>query len=411
MTIEIDLPPIDDIYIDILFKRYWNFYIIQNTASVKQHREKILNFLGEQYKKEIELQEKYDYEVSFTYILFDQKPTAFIYHDIHELWETFDCSIETKLSAGMETLAVLVRKQLEEKSLNTDEKAKSTMWNISFIGDGNDFMEDKSELLKLISENYFGVSNHRISFHTPDMQFIGYGNEKDPNIQAFFQIKQPTFDWGGLMQSNLELIRIAEEKERLERALKEKPKTREQLLEEIKEYWLHQPQESLIRFEVKDDYVLVHGYAELENRKGYPVGDGIVFFCGERESHHELYIANTITCKIRHLSTAGGTLLVDDDEIDFDTIEQECKHGKHNARLKTIKYAGINRWGMFKNGVCAISWMLYPEGIYFADSDGFGGTESYEENVYGIMDTNLQFIEPFRPIDDIDKHLLKIREK
>ena len=55
MTIEIDLPPIDDIYIDILFKRYWNFYIIQNTASVKQHREKILSFLGEQYKKEIEL--------------------------------------------------------------------------------------------------------------------------------------------------------------------------------------------------------------------------------------------------------------------------------------------------------------------------------------------------------------------
>lgn len=197
----------------------------------------------------------------------------------------------------------------------------------------------------------------------------------------------------------------------MKKAQEEKPKTHEQLLEEIKDFWSNQPQESPIRFEVKDDHVFVHGYAELENREGYPVGDGMVFFCGKREYHHELYIANAFTGKIRQLSTAGGTLLVDDDEIDFEAIDKKCKHGKHNARLKVIKYAGINRWGNFKKGICAISWMLYPEGIYFADSDGFGGEDSNEEKVYGIIDTNLQFIEPFRPINDIYMHLLKIREK
>ena len=186
---------------------------------------------------------------------------------------------------------------------------------------------------------------------------------------------------------------------------------RKRKLEEMKENLSQQEQENLIRFEVKDDHVFVHGYADLENREGYPVGDGIVFFSGKGDYHHELYIANTLTGKIRHLSTAGGRLLVDDDEIDYEAIEKQCKHGKNNARLKIIKYAGINRWDGFKNGLCAISWMLYPEGIYFADSDGFGGEDSNEENVYGIMDTSLQFIEPFRPINGIRMYLAKIRSK
>ena len=284
------------------------------------------------------------------------------------------------------------------------------MHDVFFIGDGNDYMEDKTDILKTIKEFRFSSNDHCIAFFTPDMQYMGNGDKNDERTLLFFQIKQPVIDWKGLMESNLKFISWEEDKKILEKARKELPhKTHEQLLEEMKELLSHQEQKGLIRFEVKDDHVFVHGYADLENRQGYPVGDGIVFFSGK--GNHELYIANTLTGKIRQISTAGGLLLVDNDEIDYENIEKQCKHGKNNARCKYIKYAGINRWDGFKNGICAISWMLFPEGIYFADSDGFGGEDSNEENVYGIMDTSLRFIEPFRPINDIELHLAKLRYK
>ena len=55
--------------------------------------------------------------------------------------------------------------------------------------------------------------------------------------------------------------------------------------------------------------------------------------------------------------------------------------------------------------------MLYPAGQYFADSDGFGMDDNDEEEVYAIMNTNLELIEPFRPVDDVNKYLDEMRMK
>ena len=46
---------------------------------------------------------------------------------------------------------------------------------------------------------------------------------------------------------------------------------------------------------------------------------------------------------------------MDDCDIDFDAIAKACMNGLHNARNKEIRYAGINRWDGFKDGLCAIS--------------------------------------------------------
>lgn len=124
-----------------------------------------------------------------------------------------------------------------------------------------------------------------------------------------------------------------------------------------------------------------------------------------------MHLANTLTGKIRKLSTTEGGLLVDDDDIDYDLIAKECKNGIGNARAKAIRYAGINRWDGFKDGLCAISWMLYPDGRYFADSDGFGMEDNDEEEVYAIIDTNLVIVEPFRPIKDVANYLKELRNK
>ena len=164
------------------------------------------------------------------------------------------------------------------------------------------------------------------------------------------------------------------------------------------------------RFEQQDNSVFVYGYPELKDRKGILAGDGMAFFFGEGWRNYELYVANTLTGKIRKLSTTDGELLVDDDDIDYDLIAKECENGIGNARAKAIRYAGLNRWDGFKDGLCAISWMLYPDGRYFGDEDGFGIEDNDEEVVYAIIDTDLNIVEPFRPIKDVAAYLKEIRK-
>lgn len=163
-----------------------------------------------------------------------------------------------------------------------------------------------------------------------------------------------------------------------------------------------------LKFEVVDNRVLVHGYPELEGHKGIMSGDGMAFFFGPGEQVH---VANTLTGTIRCFSTVGGILLVDDKDIDYSAIERECEKGIYNARGKAIRYEGMNRWDGFKDGVCALSWMLYPDGCYFADSDGYGMEPFDEEVAYAIIDTALEIVEPFRPIKKIDKYLESLRER
>lgn len=162
-----------------------------------------------------------------------------------------------------------------------------------------------------------------------------------------------------------------------------------------------------VDFKICGKNVTVSGYPELEDCTGILEGDGMAFFFGNGKA---LYVANTVSGKIRQLSDAGGHLLVDDGDIDYAAIACECTHGIGNARAKVIRYASVNRWDGFKGGLCAISWMLYPDGRYFADSDGFGMEDNDEEEVYAIIDTNLDFIEPFRPIEDVRAYLKHLRK-
>ena len=161
-----------------------------------------------------------------------------------------------------------------------------------------------------------------------------------------------------------------------------------------------------VKFKVAGKEVTASGYPELEGCTGTLDKDGMAFFFVKNKG---LYIANTINGKIRKFSS-NENLLVDDCDIDFDAIAKVCTNGLHNARNKEIRYAGINRWDGFKDGLCAISWMLYPDGRYFADSDGFGMEDNDEEEVYAIIDTNLVIVEPFRPIEDVTAHLKELRK-
>ena len=132
----------------------------------------------------------------------------------------------------------------------------------------------------------------------------------------------------------------------------------------------------------------------------------IIFFCNEE---NEWCLKNVQTGKVRRLYS-HGRLLVEDSEIDMEVIKATCEQGVYNAEAKVVRYADVHLYDGFKDGYGAISWMLYPDGMYFADNDGFGMEDNNEVIVYAIIDTNLDIIEPFRPIKSISRYLRDLRE-
>lgn len=132
----------------------------------------------------------------------------------------------------------------------------------------------------------------------------------------------------------------------------------------------------------------------------------IISFCNEE---NEWCLKNVQTGKVRRLYS-HGRLLVEDSEIDMEVIKATCKYGVYNAEAKVVRYADVHLYDGFKDGYGAISWMLYPDGMYFADSDGFGMEDNNEVIVIAIIDTNLDIIEPFRPIKSISRYLRDLRE-
>ena len=72
-----------------------------------------------------------------------------------------------------------------------------------------------------------------------------------------------------------------------------------------------------IGFIIEGEKVHVQGYPALEGRSGFLDGDGMAFFFGKG---YGLHIANTVTGKIREISTEEGYLLVEENDIDYNAI-------------------------------------------------------------------------------------------
>ena len=163
-----------------------------------------------------------------------------------------------------------------------------------------------------------------------------------------------------------------------------------------------------VRFEINDGKVITHGIPELEGLIGGLIGDGVASFY--KKDERKWYLANTETGRWRMMKE-GWRLVLDDSEIDFEAVKVQCKHGLYNAERRLICYSDVSLYdNKFQNGYSGIKWMIYPEGQYFADSDGFGGEDCSEENLGAIIDKNLDFVEPFKPVKDISALLRKYRE-
>lgn len=141
--------------------------------------------------------------------------------------------------------------------------------------------------------------------------------------------------------------------------------------------------------------VKAEGIDELvEYSEGYSVGDGIACFSGGSRDK-TMILANTRTGKVRQFLSADGNVLVSDSEIDYKSVNEQLEHPGDVKYKCSEYYFGFNDW--FDKGYAELCWTTHPDGMYYMDEDGFGMEHDSEENVYCIINTDLEIVVPFKP--------------
>ena len=154
-----------------------------------------------------------------------------------------------------------------------------------------------------------------------------------------------------------------------------------------------------LEFAIEGRDVYCKGHPELEKRVGYTIGEGIAMF---GISWGPLYIVNLKTGEMKQLID-DQRKVVGFTEDDFDWEKLEAIEHRRCLDDKVVAYSGLHRYSNYRNGVCCISWMLYPDGRYFADEDGYGMEDNDEENIYCFIDRHFNVLIPFQPMDDDER--------
>lgn len=167
--------------------------------------------------------------------------------------------------------------------------------------------------------------------------------------------------------------------------------------------------DSLSQFTFSKDgsYVTVEGNALLAPYgKGRNCGEGVFSFYGKGDDK-TWFLVNTLTGRIRKIRDADGRPILGDADIDTDSIRKGLQHTACIDTLDTCY--GFGLYSSFRHGFTALSWTIYPDGRYFADEDGYGMEDNDEEKAYCIISSNLDIVEPFQPMRDVNSTLVKWR--
>lgn len=159
-------------------------------------------------------------------------------------------------------------------------------------------------------------------------------------------------------------------------------------------------------FEIEGKNVLSVGFPELDalHVYGYMIGEGMAMF---GQSRGPLFIVNTETNKIKKLVDENSNVVgFTKEDIDYSSLKGIEHTG--GAYVMKVDYAGMGRYLDFRNGICALYWMLYPDGMYFADEDGFGMEDNDEVEIYCVIDKDFNVLRPFRPVEDVQELLVEV---
>ena len=138
------------------------------------------------------------------------------------------------------------------------------------------------------------------------------------------------------------------------------------------------------------------------------MGYGMLLFSNRSYGNKQIFIVNPATKKVYPISEPTGKLVCFSlDDIDWDNVNQLEHNG--DAKRLVADYGGLSI-SDYKDGIAYVSWMLYPDGRYFADEDGFGMEDNDEVNISAYIDTQCRVVVKFQDMEDGEKRR-KLREE
>ena len=126
------------------------------------------------------------------------------------------------------------------------------------------------------------------------------------------------------------------------------------------------------------------------------MGCGMLLFRNKAHGNKQTFIVNPAIKKAYRIALADGELVgFTRDDIDWENVSQLEHHGDAE-RLEANYYFYI---GDYRDGVARVDWMLYPDGRYFADEDGFGMEDNDEVRVSAYIDTECRVLVKFQDME------------
>lgn len=156
--------------------------------------------------------------------------------------------------------------------------------------------------------------------------------------------------------------------------------------------------------EKKQTCKIYYTLPDFETEESVDLGCNVVAYY----SNNCMWLKNTSTGAIRQIRRYDFVYGFNESDYNWDAIGKLV----HNriAYSGELRYGGISRWDDFKDGYCALCWTLYPDGRYFMDDDGFGADDDDEVKVYVILNSDLDIVVPWQPMD-VRAELQKLRSK
>lgn len=147
--------------------------------------------------------------------------------------------------------------------------------------------------------------------------------------------------------------------------------------------------------ELMADWEKSDGQADYYHRD---MGCGMLRFSNRSYGNKQIFIVNPALKKVYPISEANGKLVgFTSDDIDWDNVNQLEHNG--DAKRLVADYGGLCI-GDYHDGLARVDWMLYPDGRYFADEDGFGMEDNDEVNISAYIDTQCRVVVKFRNMEN-----------
>lgn len=126
------------------------------------------------------------------------------------------------------------------------------------------------------------------------------------------------------------------------------------------------------------------------------MGCGMLCFTNKSYESKQRIIVNTTLRKAYTIVDNDGCLVsFTKDDIDWESVNQ--LENNHYASALVARFSFFI--DDYKDGKARVEWMLYPDGRYFADEDGFGMEDNDEVNVCGYIDTEARVVVKFHAAD------------